>query len=112
MIQPIPKPPKRGPKPKKYIPRAVRKERREQWGWTRLKFMSQTRIADNYWVCDLSNGHGCGKWLIQDQVTVDHIVKKSVAPDRVHDLTNLQVLCAPCHYAKDCGMRVVQYPKQ
>jgi 5-methylcytosine-specific restriction endonuclease McrA len=45
----------------------------------------------------------CHKWTQAPEV--DHIIKRSIAPDRVLDPTNLQILCWKCHQIKDNGMK-------
>ena len=42
--------------------------------------------------------NGCGN--LTEYPEVDHIVKRSVAKDRVYDETNLQILCNGCHDRK------------
>lgn len=77
-----------------------------RWKALRAEYMAEVVNDEGYWECSTKHGHGCGRWLTKPEVTVDHIIKRSVAPDRVFDKTNLQILCwNPCHLKKDGGMR-------
>jgi len=61
---------------------------REQW----RRLREQVLVAAGY-TCAL-----CG--VIHHQLEVDHIVKHEGDPALFWDITNLQVLCAPCHTRK------------
>lgn len=70
--------------------------------WQRFKKRFKAKLVrdDGYYECAI-----CHAWITNPDV--DHIIKRSVAPDRIYDETNLQLLCRPCHVAKDGGMRRV-----
>lgn len=76
-----------------------------KWFRTKNKFL-KTKVVDDLYQCDPSNGHGCGRMFSREYITVDHIIKRSVRPDLVFEPSNFQVLCQPCHYKKDWGMVV------
>ncbi len=73
---------------------------KRQWLNFRKKYLAKQVKENGWYECAK-----CGRWLLYPEV--DHIVKRSVAPDRVLDESNLQVLCHSCHVAKDGGMRRV-----
>lgn len=43
---------------------------------------------------------GCGYWLYIEDRTVDHIVPLSARSSLAKEVSNLQVLCEPCHNNK------------
>ena len=72
--------------------RGSRSERGYDSAWRRLRLKILDR--DN-WICYL-----CNKVLIGSDATVDHIVAKSIAPDRRLDPTNLAACCRTCNSRK------------
>lgn len=50
---------------------------------------------------DANFGHKCAKCGSPYDLDVDHIIKRSLAPSKVKDLSNVQYLCRACHSAKD-----------
>lgn len=65
-----------------------------QWLAFRKRYLKDKANFQGYYKCN-----ACGKWI--DSPEVDHIRKRSLAPDRVFDESNLQILCSPCHRRKD-----------
>ena len=70
----------------------------QKWLKFRKGFLKDKKNFQGYYICSL-----CGKWV--ENIEVDHIIKRSIAPDRVFDETNLQLLCNICHRTKDNGMK-------
>lgn len=70
---------------------------RAHWSRTRKEFLTGKADHRGYYQCAK-----CRNWYAE--VDIDHIVKRSVDPSRVYDLTNLQILCRICHIKKDGGM--------
>lgn len=62
----------------------------KEWLKYRAKFLKGKRNHEGYYVCELK-----GEWV--KNIEVDHIEKRSVAPHRVLDHTNLRLLCHDCH---------------
>lgn len=46
----------------------------------------------------------CGGWFTKADITLDHILKRSVRPDLRFNDDNIQKLCLPCHQKKDNGV--------
>lgn len=65
-----------------------------KWLAFRKKYLADKATFEGYYICN-----GCSKWTSTPEV--DHIRKRSLAPDRVFDETNLQILCSDCHREKD-----------
>lgn len=63
---------------------------REEWLKFRAKFLKGKKNFQGYYVCERK-----GEWV--KYIEVDHIIKRSIAPDRVLDETNLRLLCHDCH---------------
>lgn len=63
---------------------------RQEWLKFRKSFLKGKRNFEGYYTCSL-----CNKWV--EYIEVDHIQKRSVAPHRVMDETNLRLLCGNCH---------------
>jgi len=51
----------------------------------------------------------CGKWIQENEITVDHIVPRSRAPDLRYTFSNLALACGSCNNAK--GSKLVNTPK-
>lgn len=79
--------------------RGTRTERGLDNRWLRMSARAvRAHVAAHGWVCP-----GWQRDLHEvepGQLTGDHIVPRSVAPERTHDPTNLQVLCLACNSAK------------
>lgn len=63
---------------------------RGEWLKFRKQFLRGKRNFEGYYICALG-----GEWTQYPEV--DHIIKRSIAPGRVLDETNLRVLCHNCH---------------
>lgn len=61
-----------------------------EWLAFRRKFLKGKKNHQGYYVCERK-----GEWVTN--IEVDHIIKRSIAPDRVLDETNLRLLCPECH---------------
>lgn len=62
----------------------------QKWLKFRKEFLSGKKNFEGYYTCE-----HCGRWV--EYIEVDHIIKRSIAPDRVFDHTNLRALCSVCH---------------
>ena len=62
----------------------------QKWATFRRNFLKGKKNFQDYYICEI-----CGSWV--KNIEVDHIVKRSIAPNRVFDETNLRLLCPPCH---------------
>lgn len=62
----------------------------QKWIKFRKKFLEGKKNFEGYYTCEI-----CGRW--KEYIEVDHIIKRSVAPDKVFDETNLRLLCHDCH---------------
>lgn len=60
--------------------------------WKRARYLVLTTYGNR---CQL-----CGSGPASGPLHVDHILPRSIHPERCLDPTNLQVLCEPCHTAK------------
>lgn len=49
-------------------------------------------------MCDTRNGDGCGQIFLSCELTVDHIIPKTLGGNG--DIVNKQLLCAICHFNK------------
>lgn len=74
--------------------------------WKRARYLALTTHGNR---CQL-----CGAGPAKGPLHVDHILPRSMNPDRCFDPTNLQVLCEPCHTAKgvvftdDCRSKITR----
>lgn len=64
--------------------------RNTKWLSFRKAFLKGKQNFQGYYTCEL-----CGRWY--ENIEVDHIIKRSIAPHRVFDETNLRILCHDCH---------------
>lgn len=62
----------------------------QKWLKFRKAFLKGKKNFEGYYICSL-----CGRWV--ENIEVDHIIKRSVAPDKVFDESNLRLLCSSCH---------------
>lgn len=62
----------------------------QKWLKFRKKFLKGKKNFEGYYICEK-----CGRWV--ENIEVDHIIKRSIAPDKVFDETNLRLLCNSCH---------------
>ena len=62
----------------------------QRWIQFRKQYLKDKKNFEGYYTCE-----HCGRW--KEYVEVDHIIKRSVAPHRVFDETNLRLLCSACH---------------
>jgi len=65
-------------------------KRTREWLAFRRQYLSGRRNHEGYYVCP-----GCDRWV--DAVELDHIVKRSLAPERRLDEGNVRMLCSSCH---------------
>lgn len=65
-------------------------KRGQAWERARREFLSNRLRTQGYLACE-----HCGTW--EGPLDVDHVAKRSLAPGRVLDRTNLRVLCRRCH---------------
>lgn len=63
---------------------------RSEWLSFRRRYLKGKKNHEGYYVCEIG-----GEWTKYPEV--DHIIKRSLAPHRVLDETNLRVLCSMCH---------------
>jgi len=78
----------------------------KKWLATRRDFLSHNPPNhQGYYVCYL-----CGIWVPQNEITIDHIVSRSRAPELRFVFSNLAVCCSSCNEAK--GSRSVKILKQ
>lgn len=79
--------------------RGTRTERGLDNTWLRLRDRAvRDHVAEHGWACPGFNRPPHP--VRPGGLTGDHIVPRSVAPDRAHDPTNIAVLCGPCNSAK------------
>jgi len=62
----------------------------QRWIKFRKEFLKDKKNFEGYYTCEK-----CGRWV--EYIEVDHIIKRSVAPHLVFDMSNLRALCSPCH---------------
>ena len=92
MIQPIPKPPKRGPKPKKRIRQVID----QLWVQTRDDWLDLNPPDENgNYQCAL-----CPYWVYKDEVTLDHIITRSRNKALKYEHSNLQPAHWKCNVAR------------
>jgi hypothetical protein len=78
--------------------------------WKRARYLALTTYGNR---CQL-----CGTGPSGGPLQVDHILPRSLHPERCLDPTNLQVLCEPCHTAKglayfdDCRAKLTKEVRQ
>ena len=70
---------------------------RRRWAKVRLQALDR-----DSWAC-VRCGH-------KGKCEVDHRIPLDVAPDRMYDLSNLQVLCRSCHFSKTRGEKTGRGP--
>ena len=72
----------------------------KEWLKYRKNFLKDKRNHEGYYVCEK-----CERWV--EYIEVDHIIKRSIAPDRVLDPTNLRLLCHDCHLSVNPDYKIV-----
>lgn len=65
-------------------------KRGRRWLALRRRLLAGARNHEGYYVCTL-----CGAWV--ERIELDHIAKRSLAPGRVLDPSNVRLICASCH---------------
>jgi 5-methylcytosine-specific restriction endonuclease McrA len=70
----------------------MRRRGRQTRAWLafRRQYLAGQRNHQGYYICAR-----CERWI--EHVELDHIEKRSTAPERRLDRNNVRVLCAPCH---------------
>lgn len=73
----------------------------DEWIKTRKAYLdAHPPNFEGYYVCYL-----CGIWVLEKEITVDHIIPRSRAPHLRHVWSNLALCCGSCNNAK--GSKVV-----
>lgn len=68
----------------------------DQWIKARRDFLRlNPPNHEGYYVCYI-----CGVWVLESEITVDHIVSRSRAPHLRYTFSNLAVCCSSCNEAK------------
>lgn len=68
----------------------------DKWAKTRAKwFKANPANHQGYYACNY-----CWVWVPAREVTLDHIISRSNAPQLRHDLSNLTPACAKCNADK------------
>jgi 5-methylcytosine-specific restriction endonuclease McrA len=65
----------------------------KKWGETKRAWLEQNK-ADHY-TCYI-----CGKWLSPDEMTLDHVIPRSRAPQLRYTFSNIRPCCWTCNSEK------------
>lgn len=91
-INPIPKPEKRGPKPKRPIAPYGKKAK----AYKKFRDAELLPVANHegYFICER-----CAAWT--DRIAMNHKNKRSVRPDQVFSKQNVERICFDCDIAQN-----------
>jgi 5-methylcytosine-specific restriction endonuclease McrA len=103
--QPQPKPKKQVKEIKPYKWRQAKPIKQvgkvgKQWKNFREEYL--TRYPGNW--LGLHQCAHCSQWFRKAEITLDHVIKRSIRPDLRFVDSNIQKLCLPCHQKKDSGI--------